>query len=271
MSNQPLEFEEPHSPDRGAFYGKPKDVEFWIRNPGSERVLVESVTLHMQPDQGCARDLGGLEFRKDVGVELPGGGREHVSVGILPPLYCLAHSNYLDVSAQVRPRTARKPRRPTCVVREQFSWVLLREPAPAPGVEVFISFADPEDLPLASLAKTYLARAGLTGYIASDDTRPGCDMWSEKIEPAIKRSIGTLVLWTPNTVAKPDKIRREIRFSRQIDVPVALFRGSNAHPPAEYPGAILEYVKFDTAAPQLEFAKGIASAAQQWRTTGRFP
>ncbi len=139
MSNQPLEFEEPHSPDRGAFYGKPKDVEFWVRNPGSERVLVESVIVHMQPDQDCARDLGGLEFRKELGIDLAGGGREHVSVRILPPLYCLAYSNYLNVSAQVRPWAASKPGRPTRVVREQFSWVLLREPAPAPGVEVFIT------------------------------------------------------------------------------------------------------------------------------------
>ena len=88
---------------------------------------------------------------------------------------------------------------------------------------MFVSFIDPENYPHAEVTALYLSRAGMQPYLAKRDMRTGCDYWQDKIFPAIDRSAGLLVIWTEETLRRPELVVREIQRAQSSGVPVGLF------------------------------------------------
>jgi hypothetical protein len=129
--------------------------------------------------------------------------------------------------------------------------------------QVFVSFRDPEDLAIAQVAKEMLSLAGFRAYLARDDHGTGADYWDDKIYPAIRRSVGTLVIWSSATANNPSEVLRELRYSREVGVPVGLFRERGAELPEEYPKDKREYASFQRDAAWVPFANALGAAAER--------
>ena len=252
--------------EREVLYGERFRFPMWFKNRSTEALHVRAVSISLQADAGWVGPRTRMAFRAEIGLELPPGCMEIRHVTIVPPLDCLAYSNFLDVIVEYGSSTDLANGRPRLMEKRNLDWLLVKEvPAPVSGAEVFVSFKDPENEDLAQLAAKYLRRAGFLPYLAREDGRCGSDYWEEKITPAIRRSAGILVIWSPEAVRHPESVQREIAIARSSAVSVGLFLSADADPPAEYPASILEYVRFDSSAPYAGFANGIAAAAKRWK------
>ena len=149
-------------------------------------------------------------------------------------------------------------------------YIIVRRPPVVGAADVFISFKDPEDDQLSLLVKELLARAGFRGYRAKDDPRPGVSYWDEKIEPAIRSSRTTIVLWTIRAQNDPREVLREVRLSRQYhkyDV-LMLEDGTGVRAPPEFPPDVIEHIKFSKDEPWILVAPAIAALAKRWQEGG---
>jgi hypothetical protein len=255
--------------DREVLFGERFRFPFWLRNKTGETLCIRAVSASLQPDNGWVGPPDRMLFRSEIGLELRPSHKEVVRVSIVPPLDCLAYSNLVDVNVEYGTPADISKGHSRHAERRHLDWLLVKEvPTPAEA-EVFVSFKDRENEDLAQLAVKYLRRAGLSPYLARDDQRCGCDYWEDKITPAILRSAGVLVIWSPDVVRRPDLVRREMGIARAANVPLGLFLSNDTEPPDEYPASVLEHVPFDPKAPYAAFAEGIATAAQRWKKSGR--
>lgn len=255
--------------EREVMFGERFRLPVWLRSRSRKMLHVRAVSASLQPDNGWAGPPDRMVFRAELGLELPPDHKEVTRVSIIPPLDCLAYSNFVDVTVEYGTPADLSNGRARRVEKPHLDWLLVKEvPAPV-GAEVFVSFKDPENENLAQLAAKYLRRAGLSPYLARGDEQCGRPYWPEKITPAIVRSVGLLAIWTPDVVRRPAAVRREMGIAKRSNVPLGLFLSGNTEPPADYPASVLEYVRFDPSAPQAAFADGIAAAARRWKESGR--
>lgn len=253
---------------RKILYGEPADLPVMVHNQTADVVLVREITAALSIEQGApAIDMCRMTFRWRGGLEIPAGGRRPIRIELAPPLDSFPNSNVVTLSGTYI-RLCGRNHSPS-QMRATKDWFNVC-PVPAPhDATAFISFKDPEDEPLAMLAKKYFERAGLNAYVATKDERVGSKLWKTKIPPAIRRSSGLLAIWTPRTAAKPENIVREISLANGYGVPVGMFLGDDAAPPVEYPGEVFEHLRFPRNAPRAVFADGIAAAVSRWRDSGR--
>jgi hypothetical protein len=197
------------------------------------------------------------------GVILEPGATKCVRVGITPTLLFRAHSNVFGVTATIciQGQDGPGPRQTFKAVGTDY--IVVRRGEVLNDDQVFVSFRDPEDLALAEVAKDMLALAGFRPYLARDDHGTGADYWEDKIYPAIRRSVGTLVLWSAAAAGNPNEILRELRYSREVSVPVGLFRERGAELPEEYPRDSREYAAFHREIPWVPFAQALRAAAER--------
>lgn len=118
-------------------------------------------------------------------------------------------------------------------------------PVCPPKREFFISHKDPADTDISRRLAKFLLKLGLVGYLAEDDKRLGLDLWEGKIIPAIKESIGTIILFTASAESGPDCIMREIKISKENDKPLILVLEPGVREPANFPKDIV-YHRLET-------------------------
>lgn len=85
---------------------------------------------------------------------------------------------------------------------------------------VFISHVVPEDEEKARHVKTFLEKAGISGYMWEEDTQPGAAYWPEKLFPKIDTSNGLVAIWSAATEAHPDGVRKEVDRARRARTPI---------------------------------------------------
>lgn len=266
-----ITFEHAEGPDRFATFLRRERLALWVRNTSIGAVHLRSVSITLQPEHATLQhDPSLVATRGGLLVHLPPGARECVELTISPPLVALPGSNVWSVSAEFEQVGTRGVGAPRCDSRSQFDWINLHDAPSHSKAEVFVSFVDPENDELAQLAELDLRRAGVRPYLAKRDTRTGCDYWDDKILPAIERAAGVLVIWTAETLRRPDSVLREIEHAQRVGVAVGLFRANGTQLPPNYPKTIKEYAGFDPHAPRPAFAQAIAAGAEMWRSTGRF-
>ncbi len=255
--------------DRNVLFGKRLFFPVWIKNVATSPVIVRTIAAKIEPDSSWTGDPQQMRFAGEAGVELLPGHKEIFSIAIVPPLDCLEHSNFIGVSVtfDLLGRVGRNES--LNEVREKINWILVKEVPAVPQVEVFISFVDPENEELARLAAKYFKRAGITPYIAKSDEQCGSLFWADKIEPAIARSSGVLVVWTNDTTRRPKNVQREIEIAKRERRPIGIFLSNGVTPPAAFPASAIEHVRFDPAVPHAPFANAIAAAARRWREQDR--
>lgn len=241
-----------------------------IRNVGSASIQLRGAYLRLAPSSGWHGDDDRLVNRQSLSAVLVPGQVHSLVVIVTPPLFAMHDSNMMDVGVEfavVGPRGVGPVR---SEVQSAFDWIEVREVPAHETAEIFVSFVDPDNENLATLASVMLRRAGLRPYLAREDSHPGCDYWADKIYPAIARSTGLFAIWTADTDRRPDKVMREITYAKSTNVAVGLFLSNGLAPPPAFPAKLKEHVPFDVNAPHEAFAHAIAAGRNRWATTGRF-
>lgn len=255
--------------DREVLYGERLSYPVWLTNTRQDLLVVRAVSVRLESENGWRGDGSRFVFRHESGIELPPGQSKIWTIPIRPTLDCLENSNNPSVAVEYSAIASSRRRGIRQSQWHRGTWIVVKEVPPPDAAEVFVSFKDPENEELAQLAARYLRRAGLAPYLARDDEQCGRAYWEGKIMPAIVRSSGVLVIWSPDVVRSPDAVRREMGIAQRARVPLGLFLSRDVEAPVEYPPSVLEYVCFDPGAPHAAFADGIADMARRWRETGQ--
>ncbi|HEV2317522.1 MAG TPA: toll/interleukin-1 receptor domain-containing protein [Thermoplasmata archaeon] len=126
---------------------------------------------------------------------------------------------------------------------------------PLRGKLIFISHSVPEDEERARAVKTFLERAGISGYIWEQDSRPGADYWPEKLYPKIDESQGLVAIWSTTTETRPDGVRKEVDRARKERAPPCkqypVIEAGDGHSPGFplfdglFPASRIEHLKFN--------------------------
>lgn len=265
-----LLFERALREDNRVVYGDATCYEFWIKNVSISRIRVRSICVQLQAD-GEHDDPALINADEGLNLRLAGGEKRAVQISVTVPLSAQIASNYITIRAEfeiLAPEglgPVRSERTP-----DHFDYLNVHNATSHADAQVFVSFVDPENAPLADIAARYLRRAGMLPYLAKNDLRPGCHNWEDKILPAIERSAGVLVIWTGDAVLRPENVIREINHALSAGIPVGLYLSRDAAPPEQLPRSIKEYLRFDIETASAAFARAIAAGATRWRRTNRF-
>lgn len=256
--------------DREVHFGDEAPFEFWIKNSGSSSVDIQEASVSCQPDIGVASSHPALRTtERGLRIRIAGGGQQPARVRVQLPLVGLPDSNCIGITVRYRRLSQFGIGRLRTVRQENFDYFIVKNCA-VTGESVFISFAEnEEDLLMARQAAAYLRRCGFAPYLAKDDKRTGCDLWSRKIEPAIRASAGLLVLWTSSTESRPANVLREMEIAKAASVPVGLFLAQGLQAPPSYAPDRKEYLRFYMEDWRGDFARGILAASQDWRRSSR--
>lgn len=266
-----IAFEHADRLEREITYLSRGSYAFWINNISTAVLHVRSAAVQLQGESPSVHGKPSLISRsKDLDMRLETGSRGAVRISVTAPLLAQAGSNSFSVSADFEVIGDDRIGTPRSARRDQFDYLILGDALSHPAAEVFVSFIDPENYPHAEVTALYLSRAGMQPYLAKRDMRTGCDYWQDKIFPAIDRSAGLLVIWTEETLRRPELVVREIQRAQSSGVPVGLFLARGVQPPDQCPQAIVEYASFDPDDPREAFANAIAAGAATWAKTGRF-
>lgn len=258
-------------PSHNVTYGHELRMTVWLRNRLGVRIRVHSVSARLSPDEWARADAPGPMFHGiPFGFELDAGAHRDVVVTVRPPLYAQPWTNTLRAHAEYEYLNGPQKGVRTWTREKEISYVIIYPVTPLQDLSMFVSLVEPEDRPAADIVEAYLGRAGVAPYVALADSRPGCRFWEEKIEPAIRKASGVLVIWTNATCRRPDAVLREMRYARAVGTSVALFVADGALLPVDYPADAYEHVPFTSADPSCAIAEAIADAMEQWRKTGHF-
>lgn len=257
-------------PERKIMYLHDLSFPLHIRNVGSKSLHLRCVWLRLSPSPEWKGDDKPLVCRRSLNVILVPGELHSVEITVTPPLFAISDSNSMTAGVDFDVIGASAVQQ--AVVKEQrsFDWIDVRDIPAHETAEVFISFVDPEDESLATLASLMLRRAGLRPYIAREESWPGCDYWAEKIYPAIARATGVFVIWTPDTARRPEAVVREMAHAQKVSTGVGLFLAKGLTPPLGYPAEQTEHVPFERNSPHEPFAQAIAAGRRRWTVTGKF-
>jgi hypothetical protein len=265
-----VRMEQAYQPNRKMMYLGERAFPLHIRNVGLLPVRLRSAWLRLHGMPGWSGQSALLTCRQPLNVVLVPGELHSVEVAVVPPLFASNDSNAMDAGVEFDIIHVDRVETGGRKVQKAFDWIDVRElPALATG-EVFVSFVDPENESLAVLACVMLRRAGLRPYLAREESRPGCDYWTEKIYPAIERSSGVFVIWTEDTVRRSEAVLREITHAQAVGVPVGLFLARGMSAPAQFPADRREHVPFDLRSPHEAFGHAIATGRRRWEVSGRF-
>jgi len=234
----------------------------WLRNGFEGPVILDELMLTFESPFQAPKVERSIRW-PCPGVILESQGTKCVHVGITPSLLFLPHSNLFEVTATLRVQGEDGPSGRRSVKATGTDYIIVRPGDVLADEQVFVSFRDPEDLGLAEVAKAMLSQAGFRPYLAREDHGTGADYWVDKIYPAIRESVGTLVIWSAATAGNSSEVLRELRYSREVGVPVGLFREQGVELPAEYPKGKREYTSFQRDAAWVPFANALRSAAER--------
>lgn len=178
----------------------------------------------------------------------------YCTVRVRPNLLFLESTNYFDVAITYR-FSAEKIGEPQDFIDQ--GWFVLVKPAPQIFGNVFISYKEPEDRPLADLLFEFAKDAGFVPYVAPPDVRTGLRIWSKKIPTAIKASKFIFVIWTGNTPRGPG-VKKEIKIARENGIEIVALLEQKTRDPGLF-GRDVEYTRFDLNDAALTFAKVVAA------------
>ncbi len=222
-----------------------------IESHCSHPILVDWVELRFNEEDGLSSPP--IRRTGPSGVIPPNQRSSPISVQFRVPLTFRSASNFFDVGVTFRDSTGTGG---AAITKWFSSGRYIRvDTRPLREKLIFISHSVPEDEEKARCVKTYLERAGISGYMWEQDSRPGADYWPEKLYPKVDESQGLVAIWSTTTEARPNGVRKEIDRARKEKTPpcrqyplVELVEGHSPRFPlfAElFPGAKVEHSKFD--------------------------
>jgi hypothetical protein len=232
-------------------YFQKKSVSVLLSNSWPETLLVERLTLRFHSDanpgsiyveHACNWQLKQDELREQVVLTSP------------TPIY-LANTNMFDVMVTYRVFEGAAWSRPTSEIHWDVSYLIIVNSALQLG-QVFISFKQPEDLPLAQLLERFARRAGFSPYLAIADLQTGTILW-EKIEPAIRNSAAGFIIWTKRT-RWGTGVEREIELFQKHAIPQVMLVEDGCDLPNGFDND-REYTPFDRGDPAQVFSDVVSA------------
>jgi TIR domain-containing protein len=237
------------------YYGV-KELSLYVTNRSAQEQLLDSVTLKFQPDVGTAP----IYVRQSCGLSIAIGKAAEVKLRIRPtPLY-QENTNAMSVMLEHRACDAGRLGSPGKEIHSDCFYLIIKPSADDLG-EIFISFKQPEDLPLAEALARYARRAGFKPYIAQSKPELGADQWN-RIESAIARSTAIVIMWTVYT-EWGGGVKKEIELARKYKIKEVLLLANNIDVPALYKGTDIEFKKFDPSNPAPSLVEAITSMRNQ--------
>ena len=229
-------------------YYETTSVTVLITNSSPTPILVEQVILRFQSDaaassefveQNCGRELGPKELHEQ-------------EIAVCPTPVFLANTNMFDVMVKFRPIQSGTVQGQLSEVHPRLAYLIIRE-STKPCGKLFISFKQPEDLPLARQLEKFARRAGFEPYLAIHDSQPGTGLW-KRIEPELHSSAAAAIIWTSHT-EWGEGVQKEVKLARKHKIPDILLLEDRLDPPKEYTGTEIEYLRFDPHNPAPVFSK----------------
>src|SRR6266536_1538566 len=215
-------------------------------------ILVEQVILRFQSDasassefveQICGRELGPKELHEQT-------------IAVCPTPVFLANTNMFDVMVKFRPIERGTVRDQLSEIHPRLAYLIVRESTKLCG-KLFVSFKQPEDLPLARQMEKFARRAGFEPYLAIHDSQPGTGLW-KRIEPELHTSVAAAIIWTSHTEWGVG-VQKEVKLARKHGIPDILLLDDRLDLPKEYTGTTIEYLRFDLHNPAPAFPKRLTA------------
>ncbi len=236
-------------PKREVEYFEEFVVPLTFTHESTTSLFVESVTLRFQTEWGEADYYKKYSIAKEVPL---GGLLETITV--VPTLEFSRSTNEFSVLVRYKPLDGPYLGE-ECITKSPRAFVII-SPCSTKLGQLFVSFKQPEDLPLAKILKRVAEQSGFTPYLKMEESNPGQDSW-EVIEPRICESEAVAFIWTDLT-AWGDGVDKEVELAKCNNIHyVPLIEVSTTVPP-HFSGSAIEYHRFDREAPLTPFAKAIA-------------
>jgi hypothetical protein len=235
--------------NRHVEYFKEIELPILITNSCSQPVLIESITLRFQTDEG----MSDYFVKADCAQEIKPFGLLEYKLLVSPTPELLAMSNEFDVRTKYKKLVNNVPGE-LLTDRSPGTYLVIESSSHKLG-QLFISFKQPEDGRFARILKRVAERAGFTAYIAMDDPTPSMDIW-DRIEPNLRRSVAIAFVWTDHTEFG-DGVEREIRLSTSLGLKHVLLIQEDLEPPIAFRNSGIEYQRFDPSDPLKDFSLAI--------------
>lgn len=259
--------------NRNVDYLSTGELPIGVRNGFVFPVLPEEIVLTFEVDHPCTGGYAEVRQPWTKGILNP-GANEYENIRAHVKLLFRRRTNPCQVTVIYRenPGGGFGPPKQS-ILGDRDHLVIENAPVfqPAGGepLSVVVSFKDPEDLQLAELAVKLLRRAGVEPYLARTDSRMGAGYWN-KIYKAIRDAEGTLVIWTPDAVAKRVNVIRELNYSKKHGTSVGLFLQAGVLAPPEYPASKKEFAQFSPPNEAEPLADAITAAVGRFRKGKKF-
>lgn len=245
--------------DRNVDYLGQITIPVGLNNSEPLPLLVERVRLSFQSDFARSDPRTTIEVNFTDFV-VPPFLLEYRNIRVIPSLLFLPNTNEFAIEVVYRLEDSGK-------LTDQFTTAhagsyIMVSPAAALFGNLFISFREPQDRPLADDMEKLAKRAGFTPFVASARLDPGTRLWEEKIVPALESSNVVCYLWTSNT-PNATGVLREIEIARNAKIPeVLLIENGVAFPEAQFLKDS-EYTRFSRENLIEDFAKVLSALRQK--------
>lgn len=226
-------------------------IPLTITSTCDDHILIESVTFRFQTDKGYADYF----LKTDVGHEMVPRGVYNTTISVIPTPQFLPNTNEFDILVRYKKVN-------NGVLGDPMSTIspgryLIVKPFNHKLGQLFVSFKQPEDRPLARLLDRVGERAGFQPYLAMDEPTPGLDLW-DRIEPRLAESEAVAFIWTEHT-EWGHGVRREIELCKSKGIQYVLLIQQDLEPPQEFKGTDIEYQRFDPEDPLESFSNAVTA------------
>jgi len=183
--------------EEGLFYAE-------FKNNSQETIEIEKVSLHFETDKG----LLPTEFPSEGKEQIESNNLCKVRIPFETDLSISQFTNSYSLTVTYRQGGSLNSK-----TFNPSSKYLIVYPVRPPEKVFFISHKDPEDTQVGRQLDFYLKKIGFNGFLAEDHKQLGLDIWKKKIFPAIDSCIALIVMWTSNSVKKPETILKEVDYA----------------------------------------------------------
>lgn len=235
--------------DPSVEYYEQVNIPLTITSNSGKPIIIESITLRFQTDGG----MPDYDHKQGVGKKLLAGALHAENIYVTPVPEFLETTCTFQIKVRYRKVIDGIPGE-HLTIKTRGSYIIVH-PCKTKLGQLFISFKQPDDLPLARLFETVARRAGFQPYVKMDESNPGSDMW-EIIEPRIKESEAIAFLWTDKT-DWGEGVAREIQLAIDNGIHYIPLIEETVPVPPEFRNSAIEYQKFHPELPLPQFSKAV--------------
>ncbi len=222
-------------------------LKFKVRNAVDKSVNLVRATASFETEDGFDEYVENVDYRA---ILRPDHVSDPITIGFKVGLSLKEGSRYITLRVYFRVDGRNEEK----VEQFQGNLIVINTIGDR-GKHFFISHKDPEDTSLAIELKKYLRKTGFDAFIAEDERRPGSQFWNQKIIPAIKSCLGTIVIWTFSAKTGSRAIELEAKVTMTSNKPFVLLREDTIGVPKAFRPNTFEYSSAESRISKLDIAR----------------